>query len=114
MAEKKTTTKKDPAEKKTAATKRAPRKSTKKAEIIEEIQEESATAEEAPKYETVTVKIGVVIPDEGLKIRSGPGTKFDKIGKLKKNDKVEILEEKNDFVRIGYGQWCMKCHIGGI
>lgn len=113
MAEKKTTTKKDPAEKK-PATKRAPRKSTKKAEVIEEIQEEAAPAEEAPKYETVTVKIGVVIPDEGLKIRSGPGIKFDKIGKLKKNDKVEILEEKNDFVRIGHDQWCMKAHIGGI
>lgn len=113
MAEKKTTTKKDPAEKK-PATKRAPRKSTKKADIIEEVQEEAAPAEEAPKYETVTVKIGVVIPDEGLKIRSGPGIKFDKIGKLKKNDKVEILEEKNDFVRIGHGQWCMKAHLGGI
>ena len=114
MAEKKTTTKKDPAEKK-PATKRAPRKLTKKAEIIEEIQEEAAPAEEAPKYETVTVKIGVVIPDEGLKIRSAPEIKFDnKIGKLKKNDKVEILEEKNDFVRIGHDQWCMKAHIGGI
>ena len=121
MAEKKTTTKKTAAEKKPTE-KKTTRRSSKKTEAIPETVEQLkvvAIAEteaefESKKVETKTIVIGEVIPDEGLKIRSGPGLNFDKIGKLKKGDEVEILEEKKDFVRIGHDQWCMKIHIGGI
>lgn len=113
MAEtKKTTTKK-------TTTKRAPRKSTKKTEsvieAVEQIQDEASAEEIKPaEVKTVSIKIGTVLPEEGLKIRSGPGTNYSKIGRLQHGEDVEVLEEKDGFVRIGKGQWCMACHVGGI
>lgn len=111
MAKKETAPKKETTEKKP----RAPRKSSKKTEVIAAVKEEILEEPAATKILPIkSIKIGEVIPDEGLKIRSGPGINFDKVGKLKKNDEVEVLEEKNGFVRIGHDQWCMACHIGGI
>ena len=59
-----------------------------------------------------TIKLAKVIPDEGLKVRTGPGLNFPKLpGRLKKNAEVEILEEKGEFVRIGWNQWCMAYYL---
>lgn len=111
MAKKETAPKKETTEKKP----RAPRKSSKKTEIIAAVEEEILEKPAETKISfTKIIKIGEVIPDEGLKIRSGPGLNFDKVGKLKKNDEVEVLEEKDDFVRIGHDQWVMKSYLGGI
>ncbi len=93
-------------------------------DIVDQIDEVAAEPaaevipEEAPvkktSKKTVSVKLGTVIPEEGLKIRRGPGVKCEKIGKLAKDETVEILEESGDFVRIGHDQWVMKSFLGGI
>jgi hypothetical protein len=89
--------------------------------VIDEVANENLAEvipEEAPvkktSKKTVSVKLGTVIPEEGLKIRRGPGVKCEKIGKLAKDETVEILEENGDFVRIGHNQWVMKSFLGGI
>lgn len=92
-------------------------------DIVDQIDEVAAEPaevipEEAPvkktSKKTVSVKLGTVIPEEGLKIRRGPGVKCEKIGKLAKDETVEILEENGDFVRIGHDQWVMKSFLGGL
>lgn len=116
MAKKETAPKKETAEKKP----RAPRKSTKKTEPTaaeKEILEASAdenTSEVAPAFIETVCKVATVLPQEGLKIRKGPGLNFGKAGKLAAGDEVVILEEKDGFVRIGYDQWVMKSYLGGI
>lgn len=40
-----------------------------------------------------------------LNIRSGPGTNYKNVGKLKNGDKVEIYETRNGFSRIGKNKW---------
>lgn len=97
-------------------------------DIVDQIDEVAAEPEAQPAVEvipeeapvkktskkTVSVKLGTVIPEEGLKIRRGPGVKCEKIGKLAKDETVEILEENGDFVRIGHDQWVMKSFLGGL
>lgn len=105
MAKKETTPKKETTEKKP----RAPRKSTKKTEptaLIAEIKPEIV----------VSLKTATVLPAEGLKIRKGPGVDFDKYAgvKIPAGTEVDVLEEKDGFVRIGYDQWVMKSYLGGI
>ena len=118
---KKETTKKETTEKKP----RVPRKSTKKTEpvleeeIIREIPEAPAdenTSEAAPLLPIRTYKVATVLPQEGLKIRKGPGVDFDKYAgmKIPAGTEVVILEEKDGFVRIGHDQWVMKSYLGGI
>lgn len=116
MAKKETAPKKETTEKKP----RAPRKSTKKTEptaaeqeILEAPADEN-TSEAAPAFIETVCKVATVLPQEGLKIRKGPGLNFDKAGKLAAGDEVVILEEAGDFVRIGYEQWVMKSYLGGI
>lgn len=110
-----------PEEKKTTR-KTAPKKTTtkrtsKKSEQVEVkepvepiVSEENVTSEEKGIY----VKIAVVLPEEGLKIRTGPGVNYPKCGKLDKDTEVEVLEERYDFIRIGQDQWVMKSYLGGI
>jgi GH25 family lysozyme M1 (1,4-beta-N-acetylmuramidase) len=43
-----------------------------------------------------------------LNIRSGPGLTFTVIGLKSLGDRVEILEENKDWIRIGEGQWVSK------
>lgn len=110
---KKETTKKETSEKKT----RAPRKSTKKAEVIPAVEEEILEKPAETKISfTKIVKIATVLPQEGLKIRKGPGVDFDKYAgvKIPAGTEVDVLEEKDGFVRIGYDQWVMKNYLGGI
>ena len=82
-------------------------------EKVETIEEPVEVPEAAPEKKSKaakkpTIKLAKVIPDEGLKVRTGPGLNFPKLpDRLKKNEQVEILEEKGDFVRIGWRQWCM-------
>lgn len=82
-------------------------------EKVETIDEPVEVPEAAPEKKSKaakkpTIKLAKVIPDEGLKVRTGPGLNFPKLpDRLKKNEQVEILEEKGDFVRIGWRQWCM-------
>lgn len=112
MDEEKKTTKK--------TTRKITRKSSKKeeglldvVEKVETIDEPVEVPEAAPEKKSKaakkpTIKLAKVIPDEGLKVRTGPGLNFPKLpDRLKKNEQVEILEEKGDFVRIGWRQWCM-------
>ena len=40
-----------------------------------------------------------------LNVRTGPGTKFPIVGKLKENDTVSIFESDGDWDRIGEKQW---------
>lgn len=108
--EKKTTRKTDP--KKTTS-----KKTSKKSEVVEVkepvepiVSEEIVTSAE----KGIFVKIAVVLPEEGLKIRTGPGVNYPKCGKLDAGTEVEVLEEKDGFVRIGYEQWVMKSYLGEI
>ena len=85
-----------------------------KVETIEEPVEvpEAAPEKKSKAAKKPTIKLAKVIPDEGLKVRTGPGLNFPKLpGRLKKNDQVEILEEKGEFVRIGWNQWCMAYYL---
>ena len=85
-----------------------------KVETIEEPVEvpEAAPEKKSKAAKKPTIKLAKVIPDEGLKVRTGPGLNFPKLpGRLKKNDQVEILEEKGEFVRIGWNQWCMSYYL---
>lgn len=116
MAKKETTPKKETSEKKT----RAPRKSTKKTEPTAaeheslEAPADENSSEVSPLLPIRTYKVATVLPQEGLKIRTGPGLYYAKVGKLAAGDEVVILEEVGDFVRIGYDQWVMKSYLGGI
>lgn len=120
--EKKTTRKTAPKKETTEKKPRAPRKPTKKTEPTaaeQEIFEASAdenTSEVAPLLPIKTYKVATVLPQEGLKIRKGPGVGFDKYAgvKISTGTEVAILEEKDGFVRIGYEQWVMKNYLGGI
>ncbi len=111
MAEEKKTTRK------TAPKKTTSKKTSKKSEVVEVkepvepiVSEEIVTSEEKGIY----VKIATVLPEEGLNVRTGPDVKSPKYGKLKAGTEVEVLEEKDDFVRIGQDQWVMKSYLGGI
>jgi len=111
MAEEKKTTRK------TAPKKTTSKKTSKKSEVVEVkepvepiVSEEIVTSEEKGIY----VKIATVLPEEGLNVRTGPDAKAPKYGKLKAGTEVEVLEEKDGFVRIGQDQWVMKSYLGGI
>lgn len=96
-------------EKKTAPKKSTAKRTSKKSEktaVIAEIKPEIV----------VSLKTATVLPAEGLKIRKGPGVDFEKYAgvKIPAGTEVEVLEEKDDFVRIGYEQWVMKSYLGGI
>lgn len=58
-----------------------------------------------------------VCPNEGINIRTGPGTEFtkDKSGQLVKGEKLYVLEEKNGWIRfrvtredVGWSGWVKK------
>lgn len=111
MAEEKKTTRK------TAPKKTTSKKTSKKSEVVEvkEPVEPIVSAENVTSAEKgIFVKIAVVLPEEGLKIRTGPGVNYPKCGKLDAGTEVEVLEEKYDFIRIGQDQWVMKSYLGGI
>ena len=117
MAEEKKTTRKTTPKKTTS------KKTSKKSEVIEVkepvepiVSEEIVTSEENVSSTTnfKTVKIATVLPEEGLKIRKGPSIAFEKAGKIPNGTEVEVLEEKDGFVRIGNDQWVMKSYLGGI
>lgn len=123
MPEEKKTTRK------TAPKKTTSKKTSKKSEVVEVkepvepiVSEEIVTSEEnETSAENVssatnfkTVKIATVLPEEGLKIRKGPSIAFEKAGKIPAGTEVDVLEEKDGFVRIGYDQWVMKNFLGGI
>lgn len=96
-------------EKKTAPKKSTSKRTSKKSEktaVIAEIKPEIV----------VSLKTATVLPAEGLKIRKGPGVDFDKYAgvKIPAGTEVDVLEEKDGFVRIGYDQWVMKSYLGGI
>ena len=96
-------------EKKTAPKKSTAKRTSKKSEktaLIAEIKPEIV----------VSLKTATVLPAEGLKIRKGPGVDFDKYAgvKIPAGTEVDVLEEKDGFVRIGYDQWVMKNYLGGI
>ena len=46
------------------------------------------------------VKVGYVEVNTWLNVRTGPGTNYQRIGKLYRNDKVEILETQNGWHKI--------------
>lgn len=113
MAEEKKTTRK------TAPKKTTSKKTSKKSKVVEVkepvepiVSEEVVTSEEKGIY----VKIATVLPAEGLKIRKGPGIDFEKYAgvKIPAGTEVDVLEEKDGFVKIGYDQWVMKSYLGGI
>lgn len=119
MPEEKKTTRK------TAPKKTTSKKTSKKSEVVEVkepvepiVSEEIVTSEENVSSEEkgIFVKIAVVLPEEGLKIRKGPGITFDKYAgvKIPAGTEVAVLEEKDGFARIGYDQWVMKSYLGGI
>lgn len=41
-----------------------------------------------------------------LNVRSGAGTNYSKVGRLKKGSIITVYEVKNNFGRIADGQWC--------
>ena len=55
---------------------------------------------EKPETPTVTTKKGTVINATTLNVRSGPGTSYSIVTKLKKDDSVTILESKNGWHKI--------------
>lgn len=46
-----------------------------------------------------------IVNAEALNVRKGAGTNQTRVGRLKRNDEVEILEERNGWYRIGKDQW---------
>lgn len=46
-----------------------------------------------------------------LRIRSGPGTVYPEIGKLKNGQAVTVYEQKGSWGRIGTGQWASMDHL---
>lgn len=44
-----------------------------------------------------------VVPDEGLNVRDGPGTGYEKLGALKQGEKVTALSVEEGWARIDYG-----------
>ena len=56
---------------------------------------ETKPAETKPTESTTTKVYGVVQVSNTLTIRSGPGTGYSKVGTLKNNTRVEILEQKS-------------------
>jgi len=51
---------------------------------------------------------GTVTAENGLHIRSGPGTDYDSVGGLKKGDRVNITEQKDGWGKIAEGWISMK------
>lgn len=51
---------------------------------------------------------GTVTAENGLHIRSGPGTNYDSVGGLKKGDRVTITEQKDGWGKIADGWISMK------
>lgn len=94
--------------------KAAPKKSTAK-RTSKKSEKTSLIAEIKPEI-VVSLKTATVLPAEGLKIRKGPGVDFGKYAgvKIPAGTEVDVLEEKDGFVRIGYEQWVMKSYLGGI
>lgn len=50
------------------------------------------------------IRTGRVTTD-GLNVRNGAGASFAAVGKLDKDDAVQIFEEKTGWLRIGIGRW---------
>ena len=48
------------------------------------------------------IKIMYTTANDGLNVRSGPGTSYNQIGKLPRNTKVEVLEISNNWAKIKY------------
>lgn len=94
--------------------KAAPKKST--AKRTSKKSEKTALIAEIKPEIVVSLKTATVLPEEGLNIRKGPGVDFDKYAgvKIPAGTEVDVLEEKDGFVRIGYEQWVMKSYLGGI
>lgn len=107
MAEEKKTTRK------TAPKKTTSKKTSKKSEVVE-VKEPVENVDVKNAEKGIFIKIAVVLPEEGLKIRTGPGVNYPKCGKLDAGTEVEVLEEMYDFIRIGQDQWVMKNFLGGI
>ena len=51
----------------------------------------------------VDANTGIVSSDDGLNIRSGPGTDYDVIGFLNDGSKVTIVSTSNEWIKIKYG-----------
>ena len=57
-----------------------------------------------------TKALGYVIVDvDSLNVRYGPGTKYDKVSKVKEGDKVAYYQEKNGWIRVKDG-WISKSY----
>lgn len=52
-----------------------------------------------------------VATTNGMKVRSGPATKYPIVTKLSKSTLVRVYEEKNGWLRIGKSQWVLKTLI---
>lgn len=46
-----------------------------------------------------------------LRVRSGPGLNYTSLRTISKNEIVTVYEMKNDFGRIGKGQWCALAYL---
>ena len=74
-----------------------------------ETQPAEVTTPETPAVSTPTGngKMGTVTADT-LNIRKGPGTKYDSVGKVKKGDRVEILETDGNWGKTSQGWISLK------
>ena len=72
--------------------------------------EETAPEETTPEETTAPTGTGTMgtVTAESLYIRKGPGTKYDSVGKVKKGDRVEILETSGNWGKIADGWISMK------
>ena len=64
----------------------------------------------AASLQVLTGKVNAEI----LNVRRGPGTEFEVVGKLKRDDLVNVLETNNDWDRIGTAQWVNADYIALI
>ncbi len=53
---------------------------------------------------------GTITAENGLNIRSGPGTDYESVGGLKKGDRVNIIEQKDGWGRISEG-WISMTYV---
>lgn len=77
-------------------------------EIVTEPVVEEVMVEEPEQIQEEVQKEFVVSCNGTLRVRTGPGTQYDIAYELKQDDKVTVLEEKEDWARIDTGLWVMK------
>ena len=64
----------------------------------------SPYADDIPQEDEVLYQVKVIVP--GLNVRTGPSIEYAKVRVVLEGDILNVYEEKNNWIRIGQGEWC--------